>query len=73
MSGTVKMGTNAGDACVDSRFRVFGLQALRVVDMSVVPFVPKYVPSYDQSDTGAANVLQLPHAVHGIYLRRAGQ
>jgi hypothetical protein len=52
MSGTVKMGTNPADACVDSRFRVFGLQALRVVDMSVVPFVPKYAPSYDHRDAG---------------------
>jgi hypothetical protein len=43
MSGTAKMGRNAEDACVDSRFRVFGLDALRVVDMSVAPFVPRYV------------------------------
>ena len=43
MSGTAKMGRNAEDSCVDSRFRVFGLDALRVVDMSVAPFVPRYV------------------------------
>lgn len=43
MSGTVRMGTSSVDACVDSRFRVFGLRSLRVVDMSVVPFVPRYV------------------------------
>lgn len=42
MSGTAKMGLIAEDACVDSRFRVFGLDALRVVDMSVAPFVPRY-------------------------------
>lgn len=41
MSGTVKMGTGTTDACVDSHFRVFGLRSLRVVDMSVVPFVPR--------------------------------
>jgi choline dehydrogenase-like flavoprotein len=37
------MGRSAEDACVDSRFRVLGLEALRVVDMSVAPFVPRYV------------------------------
>lgn len=38
MTGTVKMGL-AGDpdAAVDSAFRVFGVQGLRVADMSVVP------------------------------------
>lgn len=36
------MGRSPEDACVDSRFRVFGLDALRVVDMSVAPFVPRY-------------------------------
>jgi choline dehydrogenase-like flavoprotein len=37
------MGRSPKNACVDSRFRVFGLEALRVVDMSVAPFVPRYV------------------------------
>jgi choline dehydrogenase-like flavoprotein len=38
MTGTVKMG-KAGekDAAVDNGFRVFGVQGLRVADMSVVP------------------------------------
>ncbi|KAK5118456.1 hypothetical protein LTR62_002970 [Meristemomyces frigidus] len=40
MSGTVKMGNSPSHACVDPSFRVFGLNSLRVVDMSVVPFVP---------------------------------
>jgi choline dehydrogenase-like flavoprotein len=43
MSGTVRMGQSTENACVDSRFRVFGLNALRVVDMSIAPFVPRYV------------------------------
>ncbi|KAB8253529.1 oxidoreductase [Aspergillus pseudonomiae] len=38
MTGTVKMGRDgASDAAVDSRFRVFGVERLRVADMSVVP------------------------------------
>jgi len=41
MSGTVCMGVNNESACVDSNFRVFGLDNLRVVDLSVCPFVPK--------------------------------
>ncbi|OJJ50725.1 hypothetical protein ASPZODRAFT_11580 [Penicilliopsis zonata CBS 506.65] len=41
MTGTVVMGA-AGDpkAGVDSHFRVLGLEALRVADMSVVPILP---------------------------------
>ena len=41
MSCTVKMGKDPKDACVDSNFKMFGLQGLRVADMSVTPFVPK--------------------------------
>ena len=38
MTGTVKMGTpESGDAAVDNRFRVLGIESLRVADMSVVP------------------------------------
>lgn len=40
MTGTVKMGKD-GDihAAVDNRFRVFGMENLRVADMSVVPLM----------------------------------
>lgn len=38
MTGTVKMGkSDAGDGAVDARFRVRGVESLRVADMSVVP------------------------------------
>lgn len=41
MCGTVNMGKNAAEACVDSSFKVFGLERLRVADLSVCPMVPK--------------------------------
>jgi len=34
------MGLDSSTACVDSNFQVFGIQGLRVVDLSVCPFVP---------------------------------
>ena len=40
MTGTVKMGKSEAEdieACVDNNFRVFGIDNLRVADMSVVP------------------------------------
>lgn len=39
MSCTASMGTSTEDAVVDSKFRLFGVQGLRVVDLSVCPFV----------------------------------
>ncbi|CAG8955409.1 hypothetical protein HYFRA_00010273 [Hymenoscyphus fraxineus] len=40
MSCTARMGTSIDSACVDSSFRIFGLQSCRVIDLSVCPFVP---------------------------------
>jgi choline dehydrogenase-like flavoprotein len=40
MSCTVKMGIDPKTACVDSNFKVFGVESLRVVDMGICPFVP---------------------------------
>jgi choline dehydrogenase-like flavoprotein len=40
-NGTVKMGNNNDpSACVDSRFRVRGVEGLRVADLSVCPLTP---------------------------------
>jgi choline dehydrogenase-like flavoprotein len=39
MSGTACMGVNAEEAVVDSRFKIFGLEGCRIVDLSVCPFV----------------------------------
>ncbi|KAF1994742.1 GMC oxidoreductase [Amniculicola lignicola CBS 123094] len=39
MSGTARMGKQEGDAVVDSKFRIFGLESCRIVDLSVCPFV----------------------------------
>ncbi|KAL8865234.1 MAG: hypothetical protein Q9174_006997, partial [Haloplaca sp. 1 TL-2023] len=41
MCGTVAMGSpDSTDTCVDSEFRVKGVDGLRVADMSVAPFLP---------------------------------
>jgi choline dehydrogenase-like flavoprotein len=37
----VRMGTSPSDACVDTNFKVFGLKNLRVVDLSILPLLPK--------------------------------
>ncbi|KAH8799830.1 glucose-methanol-choline oxidoreductase [Xylogone sp. PMI_703] len=40
-NGTVKMGHKSDPmACVDSDFKVFGIDGLRVVDLSICPFTP---------------------------------
>jgi len=31
------------EACVDTSFKVLGLNNLRVVDLSILPLIPKYV------------------------------
>ena len=42
---TVKMGKpEEAGTCVDVNFKVCGLERLRVVDMSVAPLLPRYVP-----------------------------
>lgn len=65
------MGRSAVDACIDSRFRVFGLDALRVDDMNITPFVPRYVKANACGWTCLLIVPKLPHPVDSIHLRRA--
>ncbi|KAJ4291129.1 hypothetical protein N0V90_010327 [Kalmusia sp. IMI 367209] len=42
--GTCRIGLNDTDSCVDSRFRVHGVDGLRVVDASVFPRTPGGFP-----------------------------
>ncbi|KAL8791599.1 MAG: hypothetical protein Q9195_005804 [Heterodermia aff. obscurata] len=57
--GTVKMG-KIGDqgTCVDKDFKVVGMQNLRVVDMSVVPFLPR-----DSDDVQSAHLQAVAYLV----------
>ena len=41
MTGTARMGKSADDAVVDKNFKVFGVEGLRVADMSIYPIMPK--------------------------------
>ncbi len=41
MMGTAKMGRDETQGVVDTNFRVFGVDHLRVADMSVIPIVSK--------------------------------
>jgi choline dehydrogenase-like flavoprotein len=42
-NGTIKMGPPSDPtACVDSKFRVYGIESLRVANMSVAPLTVKY-------------------------------
>ncbi|KAF1978177.1 glucose-methanol-choline oxidoreductase [Bimuria novae-zelandiae CBS 107.79] len=60
-SSTCKMGTKGDEqAVVDSKGRVFGVQALRVVDLSAVPFLPPGHPMatvYALAEKQAAAIL----------------
>lgn len=60
-SGTCKMGVaNDSMAVVDSKARVFGVQNLRVVDLSAVPFLPPGQPQatvYMLAEKAAVEIL----------------
>jgi choline dehydrogenase len=59
-TGTCKMGTGS-DAVVDPELRVHGIQGLRVIDMSVVPFITASntnIPTFMIAEKGAELVLR---------------
>lgn len=47
MCSTIKMGKKGSQgACVDTEFRVNGIGNLRVVDLSILPLIPKYADTF---------------------------
>lgn len=59
-TSTCRMGPNSTVAVVDSKLKVFGTQGLRVVDASVMPFVPSgntNMPSMLVGQRGAELIL----------------
>jgi choline dehydrogenase-like flavoprotein len=59
-TSTCRMGPNSSVAVVDSRLRVFGATGLRVVDSSVMPFVPNgntNLPSIMVGEMGSRIIL----------------
>ena len=59
MTGTARMGKNEAEAVVDSRFRVFGVENLRIADMSISPVLPKQDSPMSLFET-LANYLIVP-------------
>ncbi|KAH7160438.1 hypothetical protein B0J13DRAFT_127884 [Dactylonectria estremocensis] len=67
MSGTCKLGRDASDSVVDSRFRVFGVNGLRVADMSIMPIIPSCHVQSTAYQIGmiAAEKLQAEYSLNG--------
>ncbi|KAF1815472.1 alcohol oxidase [Eremomyces bilateralis CBS 781.70] len=61
MSCTVRMGKGEDErACVDTKFRLKGIERLRVIDLSVLPFVPNAHTvswAYLVGETGAERLI----------------
>ena len=62
MSCTAKMGKDSDpEAVVDTRFRVKGLEGLRVMDMSITPFLPQchtVAVAYQIGEMGAERLIE---------------
>ena len=59
------------DACVDKEFRVMGVRGLRVVDMSVVPLMPRWVillGSFSRLRQGSADGIESAHTQAVAYV-----
>lgn len=69
MSGTCKMGRDKerDGAVVDPRFRVFGVEGLRVADMSIMPFIASCHVQSTAYQVGmvAAEKLQAEYSLNG--------
>jgi len=75
MSCTVTMGTSSKNACVDSDFKVFDLENLRIVDLSVCPFVPNnhtQSTAYIVGEIAARKLIEEYHLEggHGVFARK---
>jgi choline dehydrogenase-like flavoprotein len=58
LNGTVKMGKfDDPMACVDSHFRIRGIQSLRIVDLSICPITPKYCTDPHLHFRASSNVI----------------
>ncbi|KAK7424641.1 hypothetical protein QQZ08_008524 [Neonectria magnoliae] len=67
MSGTCRMGRSEKDAVVDPRFRVFGVNGLRVADMSIMPIIASCHVQSTAYQVGlvAAEKLQAEYSLNG--------
>ncbi|KAF7553469.1 hypothetical protein G7Z17_g3597 [Cylindrodendrum hubeiense] len=67
MSGTCRLGRDEKDAVVDSRFRVYGVNGLRVADMSVMPIIASCHVQSTAYQIGmiAAEKLQAEYSLNG--------
>jgi choline dehydrogenase-like flavoprotein len=67
MCSTIRMGKQGDEtSCVDTRFRVNGVENLRVVDLSILPLLPKY--TFSCTSGGQADSRNSNHTQSTAYL-----